>query len=151
MDVFSNIVELLLLLCNNSIYKVTPFLLTNIWFSQVFWIISRKATYLMVWGMITQIFRIRQTSCDFVSYSILISQSSFSIDFPCYFYKTKLKTEAVVWTCSIKKVFLSACLKACLRPATLLKKSLCHRCFPVNFAKFLRTSCFSEHLRWLLL
>ena len=29
-------------------------------------------------------------------------------------------------------------LKA-LRPATLLKKRLCHRCFPVNFAKFLRT------------
>ena len=30
--------------------------------------------------------------------------------------------------------------KFCLRPATLLKKSLWHRCFPVNFAKFLRTS-----------
>ena len=27
-----------------------------------------------------------------------------------------------------------------LNPATLLKKSLWHRCFPVNFAKFLRTS-----------
>ena len=27
----------------------------------------------------------------------------------------------------------------CARPATLLKKSLWHRCFPVNFAKFLRT------------
>ena len=26
-----------------------------------------------------------------------------------------------------------------LRPATLLKKRLCHRCFPVNFAKFLKT------------
>ena len=26
-----------------------------------------------------------------------------------------------------------------LRPATLLKKSLWHKCFPVNFAKFLRT------------
>ena len=38
-----------------------------------------------------------------------------------------------------------------LRPATLLKKSLCHRCFPVNFAKFLKTRFFTEHLRWLLL
>ena len=28
---------------------------------------------------------------------------------------------------------------ACLRPATLLKKRLWHRCFPVNLAKFLRT------------
>ena len=27
----------------------------------------------------------------------------------------------------------------CARPATLLKKRLWHRCFPVNFAKFLRT------------
>ena len=40
---------------------------------------------------------------------------------------------------------------ACLRPGTLLKKRLWHRCFPVNFAKFLRTSFFTEHLRWLLL
>ena len=33
-----------------------------------------------------------------------------------------------------------------LRPATLFKKRLWHRCFPVNFAKFLRTPFFKEHL-----
>ena len=38
-----------------------------------------------------------------------------------------------------------------LQTATLLKKSLWHRCFPVNFVKFLRTPFFTEHLRWLLL
>ena len=38
-----------------------------------------------------------------------------------------------------------------LRTATLLKKRLWHRCFPVNFAKFLRTPFLIEHLRWLLL
>ena len=38
-----------------------------------------------------------------------------------------------------------------LRPATLLKKRFWHRCFPVNFAKFLRTTLFTQHLRWLLL
>ena len=38
-----------------------------------------------------------------------------------------------------------------LRPATLLKKSLRHKCFPVNCKKFLRTPFFTEHLRWLLL
>ena len=38
-----------------------------------------------------------------------------------------------------------------LRPATLLKKRLWHRCFPVNFVKFLRTPLFTEHLWWLLL
>ena len=36
-------------------------------------------------------------------------------------------------------------------PATLLKESLWHRCFPVNFAKFLRTPFFTKHLQWLLL
>ena len=38
-----------------------------------------------------------------------------------------------------------------LKPATLLKKRLWHRCFPVNFAKFLRTPFFTEDLWWLLL
>ena len=38
-----------------------------------------------------------------------------------------------------------------LRPATLLKKRLWHRCFPVHFAKFLKTNFLTEHLRWLLL
>ena len=32
-----------------------------------------------------------------------------------------------------------------------IKKRLWHRCFPVNFAKFLRTPFLIEHLRWLLL
>ena len=38
-----------------------------------------------------------------------------------------------------------------LRSATLLKKKFWHRCFPVNFAKFIRTPFFTEHLWWLLL
>ena len=37
------------------------------------------------------------------------------------------------------------------KPVTLLKAMLWHRCFPVNFAKFLRTHFFIEHVRWLLL
>ena len=37
------------------------------------------------------------------------------------------------------------------KPATLLKYRFWHRCFPVNFAKFLRTPFLTEHLRWLLL
>ena len=70
-------------------------------------------------------------------------------------------SEAVVQRCSVKKVFLeiaqnsqeNTCardfflikLKAC----NFIKKSLWHRCFPVNFAKFLRTPFLTEHLRWL--
>ena len=38
-----------------------------------------------------------------------------------------------------------------LGPTTLLKKRLCHRCFPVNFTTFPRTPFFIEHLEWLLL
>ena len=38
-----------------------------------------------------------------------------------------------------------------LRPATLLKKRLWHRSFPVNFVKFLRKPFFIEHLWRLLL
>ena len=32
-----------------------------------------------------------------------------------------------------------------------LKKNHWHRCFPVSFAKFVRTTFFTEYLRWLLL
>ena len=38
-----------------------------------------------------------------------------------------------------------------LRTATLFKERLWHKCFPVNFVKFLRTSIFIEHLWWLFL
>ena len=40
---------------------------------------------------------------------------------------------------------------ASLRPATLLKKRLWHRCFPVNLVKFLRQPFSIKHLWWLLL
>ena len=35
--------------------------------------------------------------------------------------------------------------------STLLKKRLWRRCFPVNFAKFLRETFLTEYLQWLLL
>ena len=38
-----------------------------------------------------------------------------------------------------------------LKLATLLKKRVWHKCFPVNFANFLRTPFFIEHLWWQLL
>ena len=38
-----------------------------------------------------------------------------------------------------------------LRPATLLKTRLWHKCFPGNFDKFLRTPFYIEHPWWLLL
>ena len=76
--------------------------------------------------------------------------------------------EAVARRCSVKKVFLEISQNSqentCaivsfliklqvsgLRSVTLLKKRLWQKCFPVNFAKFLRTPILTEHFRWLLL
>ena len=75
-------------------------------------------------------------------------------------------TEAVVQRYSVKKVFLeilqnsneSTCARVSFfneaagqRPPTLFKKRLWHRCFPVNFTKFLRTPFVTEHFWRLLL
>ena len=53
------------------------------------------------------------------------------------------KRKHLFWSLFFNKV---AGLKAC----KFITKGLQHRCFPVKFAKFLRTSFFTEHLRWLL-
>ena len=50
-----------------------------------------------------------------------------------------------------KHLYQSLFFNKGLRPATLLKKRLWCRCFPVNFAKFLRNPFYKEHLWWLLL
>ena len=41
---------------------------------------------------------------------------------------------------------VSFLIKRGLKPVTLLKKRLWHWCFPVNYAKFLRTPYFTKHL-----
>ena len=38
-----------------------------------------------------------------------------------------------------------------LQVCSVIKQRLQHRCFPVKFAKLLRTNFFTEHPRWLLL
>ena len=38
-----------------------------------------------------------------------------------------------------------------LKVCNFIKKRLQHRCFPVKFAKFLRTPFFTEHMRGLFL
>ena len=70
------------------------------------------------------------------------------------------------WSCSVHRGVLKTFAKftrkhlcqsvffnkvAGLMPTTLLKERPLHKCFPVNFAKFLRTTSLPEHLRWLLL
>ena len=66
-------------------------------------------------------------------------------------------SEAVVWRCSIKKVLLEISQNSqgntCARVSLILKERLCHKCFPVNFGKFLRIPFpfLIEHPWWLLL
>ena len=67
------------------------------------------------------------------------------------------------WRCSVKKMFLeisqnsqeNTCARISLliklQASTLFKKSLWHRCFPVNFSKFLRTPFLQNTSRRLLL
>ena len=86
-------------------------------------------------------------------------------DYFVIFEKFK-NAEPVVRRSSVKKLFLEVSQNsqektpvsesffnkvASLRTATLFKKRLWHRCFPVNFAIFLRTPFLTEQLRWLLL
>ena len=54
-----------------------------------------------------------------------------------------LDTEVVVWVCSVEKVGLGLQLYEERDSGT--------GGFPVNFAKFLGTTFFTEHLWWLLL
>ena len=83
---------------------------------------------------------INQRICKYI-----VSHSFLNYD---YFYTCRhLKyetwealTEAATRGVLLKKVFLTLLKKRILScPATLLKKRILHRCFPVNFAKFLRT------------
>ena len=68
-------------------------------------------------------------------------------------------TESVAQRCSVKKVFLEILQNSqentCARVSFLIKlqalAQLWHRCFYVNFAKFLRTPFLTEHLQWLFL
>ena len=84
---------------------------------------------------------------------------------PSLLNKDNVTTEAVVWRCSVKKLFLkilqnsqkkNTCASEVLfnniaEVCNFFLKKLWYRCFPANFAKFLRTSICIVHLRSLLL
>ena len=71
----------------------------------------------------------------------------------CYFFMWN--PEAVAQRCSVKNVFLEISQNSqeytCARVSFLIKLQDWGLCFPVNFAKFLRTPFLKEHLWWLLL
>ena len=90
---------------------------------------------------------------DFTPLSLLLTLDKFEI--------TIHQTEAAARRCSVKKEFLEisrnsqentlARVSFLIKLQALGTKRLWHRCFPVNFVKFLRTLFPKEHLRWLLL
>ena len=76
--------------------------------------------------------------------------------FLLFFYNNKThRREAVVHRCSVKKKcskkFRKLTGKHLCQSLWHKKKSVWHKCFLVNFAKFLRTPSFTEYLRWVLL
>ena len=99
---------------------------------------------------------LQESTCSRFSSLIMLQASDISV----------FLSEAAVQRCSVKKVLLEISQNSqehtCaiisflikLQASALqlfLKKRLWYRCFPVNFAKFLRTTFFIEHLWWLLL
>ena len=87
-----------------------------------------------------------------------ITQDRPIIEFPDKYKINWLMSEAATRGVLCKKAFLeisqnsqeNTCTRASFS-ATLLKKRLRHMCFPVNFAKVLRTHFLKKHLWWLLL
>ena len=78
----------------------------------------------------------------------------------CIFTLLPQLSEAVAWSCSVKKVYLEILQNSqentCARVSFLIKlqvskKRLWHRYFLLNFAKFWRTPFIAKHLGWLLL
>ena len=121
-----------------------------------------------------------ESTCSKVSFKRETVAPVFSYDF-CQIFKItfslqntsrRLLLSFIVFSCfrllnavfiDVETVFLEVfCKKVLLKISQnseentcarvpFLKKRLRHRSFPVNFAKFLRTSIFIKHLGWLLL
>ena len=73
--------------------------------------------------------------------------SLFLIKFLTNFIKGTLTQ---VFSCEIQKIFKNTLIQNS-SSGCFCQKRLQHKCLTVKFAKFLRTSFFTEHLRWLLL
>ena len=74
--------------------------------------------------------------------------SSILLKFCARFWQISIFSARKEWqTCT----FRSSRRRCSVELATILKKRLWHRCFPVNFAKFLRTPFLQNTSGWLLL
>ena len=77
------------------------------------------------------------------------SSNSLNVNATFDFFPTEANFAKLIGKHLYQNLFLNKV--AGLRPATLLKKRFWHRCFPVNFTKFLRTPFLQNISRRLLL
>ena len=87
-------------------------------------------------------------SCQFILFNIILSPETGTILLiKMREFSKKRLPEAVVQRCSVKKVFLETSqnsAKLCLRPATLSKKRLWHRCFSRKFCEISKNTFFQR-------
>ena len=117
-------------------------------------------TFIFSEVVVQSVLRIR-CSCEFFEISKNTFSHRTSLLAASVFYETEHKKQPP--ECSVKKGVLRnfakltgkhLCHSILIKlqaSVTWLKKILLHRSFPVNFAKFLRTPFYTEHVRWLLL
>ena len=109
---------------------------------------------------LSEFFRLKKVECKKIQYSKKVkhikshSKTHKKKSREVKFRKTNMNTKFCT-TFFERNIFFArkqerACAQS-LRTATLLNRRLCHRCFPVNFAKFPRALFLTEHLWWLLL
>ena len=75
------------------------------------------------------------------------SKSSLNDYFVAFYnFHLQLFHLVIIRACNFSTTFRSIHQRCSARPATLLKKRLWHRCFPVNFVEFLKTPFLIEYL-----
>ena len=79
--------------------------------------------------------------------SVFFMKIVFNTKYNTIMYHRLNNTRHTISSCRRKGIFLTITDS----PYCLLDKRTVHRCFPVNFAKFLRTPFCIEQLRWLFL
>ena len=120
--------------------KISSFFLVYYWLKSLRWELHSLHTTLYTWS--SEQIKSWGFTCNL--------WSTFRSSCPMVFYKMGVCRNFAKFTGKhlCQSLFFN---KVAGRPATLLKRRLWHRCFPVNFAKFLKTPFLKEHLQWLLL
>ena len=111
-----------------------------------FWIYKQLLANLWIFSCFcTQYLYIRKSEFNCIFYAV----SLIAVSMQC----RSSRTEEFCKKCALRNVakFKGKRLCQSLFRATLLRRRVWHRCFSVNFAKFLRTPFLTEHLRWMLL